>query len=130
MRTLSSLAIALALMLAPAVASASPPTPATAEAPVGQPVALSEDDIYLSRDNLVAIGIGAVGGYLILGSLTGVPHALAAVIGGVAGHWWYGKYEEERTMTPLQYRVPSRFAMSYPEASPLVQARWLNDAPR
>ena len=120
MRTLSALAISLAVLAAP-VAAAETTT---------QPTALSQDDIYISRDNLVAIGVGALGGYIVLGSLIGVPHGLAAVIGGVAGYWWYDKYEQERSMTPLQYRVPSSFAMNHPEASPLVQARWLKDVPQ
>lgn len=129
MRTLSALAVSLAIVAAPNLAAASSPIPAATDT-AGQPAALTQDDIYISRDNLVAIGVGALGGYVVLGTLLGVPHGLAAVIGGVAGHWWYGKYEAERSMTPLQYRVPSSFAMNYPAASPLVQARWLNDAPQ
>ena len=120
MRTLSALAVSLAVLAAP-VAAAETTT---------QPTALSQDDIYISRDNLVAIGVGALGGYIVLGSIIGVPHGLAALIGGVAGYWWYDKYEQERSMTPLQYRVPSSFGMDHSAASPLVQARWLKDVPQ
>lgn len=107
MRKLALLVLAAALSLAPQAAmaqAARPPAPlmppAQAQAPAPAPLlpqiqaevqaqAQKVGDAFgLTANQVVAIGIGIVGG-VVVAEVINVAVGLGAIAGGVIGNWWY-----------------------------------------
>lgn len=57
-----------------------------AAAPQNQPLLRMPD---LEPQQIVAIGLGVVGGLIVLDGVIGLPTIVAAVIGGFAGNWFH-----------------------------------------
>lgn len=109
MRKLALLVLAAALCLAPQAAmaqAARPPAPLMPPAPAPAPLlpqvqaeiqaqAQKVGDVFgLTANQVVAIGIGIVGG-VVVAEVINVAVGLGAVAGGLIGNWWYVENADE-----------------------------------
>lgn len=133
MRSISLLAAALVLAGATSASAADRLLPAQAQAPMmpppiqAQPTPAAPQSLVLgmTSDQVAAVGIGVVGGLVVLDGILGMPPALAAVLGGLAGNWYYQARQADLTAgAPLNFRIPSEFSR-HAAGSPVLEARWL-----
>lgn len=65
-----------------------------------QPAPRSGDMFGLSSSQVVAIGVGAVGGVIVAEAVVvGLPIWAGAVAGGLVGNWWHSQQVEEMRTT-------------------------------
>ncbi len=94
MRKFALMALAAALLLFPqlAMAQAQPQAPLL---PQVQAQAQKVGDVFgLTANQVLAIGVGAVGGVIIAEALH-ITAILGAVVGGALGNWWYAQNNTE-----------------------------------
>ena len=111
MRKLAFLVLATALYLVPQAAMAQaarppatplPPAQGQAQAPLlpqiqaeVQAQAQKVGDVFgLTANQVVAIGVGIVGG-VVVAEVINVAVGLGAVAGGLIGNWWYAENADE-----------------------------------
>lgn len=84
MRKLALIALVAALPFAPQSASA-------------QTAAGKAGDVFgFNSSQVVAIGVGIVGGIIVIEALTlSAPVYVGAAVGGVVGNWWYSQKAAE-----------------------------------
>ncbi len=63
-------------------------------------VAPKKGDVFgLNSSQVVAIGVGVVGGIIVAEALlVSAPIYAAAAVGGVVGNWWYAQKAEEEAV--------------------------------
>lgn len=71
--------------------------PATGHAQQGKPPG---DMFGLSSGQVIAIGVGTIGGVIVAEAvLVGTPMWIGATVGGLVGNWWYSQQAEEMRAT-------------------------------
>ncbi len=57
-------------------------------------------DVFgLNSSQVVAIGVGIVGGVIVAEAVMGLPVIAGVVAGGLVGNWWYSQQVEEMKTT-------------------------------
>ncbi|MBI3707045.1 MAG: hypothetical protein HY246_05130 [Proteobacteria bacterium] len=79
----------LLLVLVVAMASA---MPLAAQA---QQQSQTTDVMGLNSDQVLAIGLGVVGGVIVVEGLLGAPAWAGVVAGGLIGNWWYSQHADQ-----------------------------------
>lgn len=98
MRKFALMALAAALLLFPqlAMAQAQPQAPLLPQVQAQvQAQAQKVGDVFgLTANQVLAIGVGAVGG-VIIAEAVHITAILGAVVGGALGNWWYAQNSSE-----------------------------------
>lgn len=62
-----------------------------------------QGDVFgLNSSQVVAIGVGIVGGVIVAEAVMGLPVWAGAVAGGLVGNWWYSQQAETMRATAAQ----------------------------
>jgi hypothetical protein len=77
--------------------------PISAQAQAPAPAPQKPGDMFgLNSSQVVAIGVGIVGGVVIAEAVIGLPVVAGAVAGGLVGNWWYSQQVEEMKSTAVR----------------------------
>ena len=98
MREFALIALAAALLLVPqmAMAQAQPQAPLLLQV---QAQAQKVGDVFgLTANQVLAIGVGAVGGVIIAEAVHATA-ILGAIVGGALGNWWYAQNSADLAAT-------------------------------